>query len=206
MRFVTFRPLKYLSVVSLVAPAALCADPTPAPASIAPGVVRRVTLAVTAYPLRQALTRLAAAAGETVEIEESVPDVLVTADVRNVPFSTAMRCLLRASGIPGLKATVTESYCGGDGSAAVLVSGGVQRIVGVSVGPNGVQVPNVSSTSLQSLRRPSLGRPTYLGGTAGGSTSRTSSGIPGTGLRSGLQSRSGGSSAFFITIMVLPDP
>lgn len=61
----------------------------------------RVTLQMRATPLRSALEQLRIAGGPVVEIDPAVPDTPITADLSDVPWSTALRTILRAGSGPG---------------------------------------------------------------------------------------------------------
>lgn len=57
----------------------------------------RVSLRLTSIPLRAALGQLRFAAAPAIEVEPGVPDLPVTVNVSEVPWSTALRAIVRAA-------------------------------------------------------------------------------------------------------------
>lgn len=66
-------------------------------AAAAAGAPARVSLQLAGTPLRAALGQLKAAGAPAVEIDPDVPDVLVTLNVSDVPWTTALRSIIRSA-------------------------------------------------------------------------------------------------------------
>jgi hypothetical protein len=176
-----------------------------------------VSLRVRSLPLRQALERICAGSGLRLVVAPELADAPVTADLRDVPRSVAIRAVLRLSGIGGGLAQFTplEIIVSQVAAADPRITGGtitspiefaIGRIVGTTPGPQGIQVPNQQITAISTARRFPNGQPTLIGGFHTGTQSNTvirPPFVPG-GLI--LRQRRDSTSNTFVTITVLPDP
>jgi hypothetical protein len=190
-----------------------------AAAGEAASVSPTVTMSFQRVTLRTALQRLYEGSGYRLELPEDVPDLVISAEIRDMPRLAAARFLARVSGVAGLSISESAGAVvvsrvsgpglaapGGNASNTVSVDSGTSSVTGFSTAPGGTQVPNLTGTRLRSVRRVPDGVPTYLGGITGSRSSSSRSGAPLTPF--GSRSQSGGSitGGTFVTVTVLPDP
>lgn len=170
-----------------------------------------VEISARQVPVRMALERLYPTGGTPrLEFAPGTPNPPVSASLHRVARSTALRALLRMSGLAAKQSgdvlTVSQQPSTPPTTITTPVTFATSAVSGASVGPGGARIPNTVGSGIRTTRRTVNGEPALLGEVGNGRSD--GSRLMGPGFTGGSRTASGGgtTTSFFLTVTVLPDP
>jgi hypothetical protein len=170
-----------------------------------------VEISVKQVPVRVALERLYPPGGSPrLVFAPGTPNPPVSANLRGVARSTALRALLRMAALSAKQSgdvvTVSQQPAAPPTTITTGVTFGTSAVTGSSVGPGGARIPNTTGSYIRTTRRTVDGQPALLGEV--GNSRSDGSRLMGPGITGGSRTASGGgtTTSFFLTVTVLPDP